>query len=65
MPYPFSSKPILDKILQNSDRQLMTQVLSNMIEKDALQLEEDFKLFRILLEEKGSTLGIEYIGGSR
>ena len=51
------SKPILPDILQKMDRDVITQRLSDMIEKDVLQLQEDYHLFRSLFEEKGSTLG--------
>ena len=42
----------------------MTQRLSDMIEKDVLQLQEDYHLFRSLFEERAA-LGIEYIGDVR
>lgn len=59
------SKPILHDILQKMDRDVITQRLSDMIEKDVLQLQNDYHLFRSLFEKKGSTLGIEYIGDVR
>ena len=56
------SKAILDGILLQRDHEELQSMLLDMIDDDVAQLYENYALFQEIFREKGSTIGIEYIG---